>query len=59
MAVLALRPETPATTSPMQESTAGSVGVAQAIGVPEPFLVWLEAGETPTIEEMLSAFPSR
>jgi hypothetical protein len=42
-----------------QPSPAQPVGVGHAIGLPDPFVAWIEAGEPPSIEEMLSTYPAR
>jgi hypothetical protein len=37
----------------------GTIGIGQAIGLPDPFVAWIEVGQTPTIDELLNAFPAR
>jgi hypothetical protein len=46
-------------TSGQPDGTRGDIGVAHAIGLPDPFVSWIEAGEAPAIEEMLNSFPAR
>jgi hypothetical protein len=42
-----------------QPVAAAPTGVAEAMGLYEPFVTWVEAGRRPSVEELLSAIPER